>query len=239
MRITIGILSYNMPHLTDALYAELRQLVKVESTFVILDNGSDADKIAKATTHRFDDNKRLTGGMNRILDIAKGSDYVWLCTNDITFTTSADPVASMLAKTGESQQIGVIHPALQEEPVKGYAYQYMINNGKQGVYAGYPMVDIICPMYTKKAMEANEWQFDSRFEYGWGIDYDSCWKARQAGLRIAVDHDTRITHQTSITYDSGKDREFKNRNEYYDKAFKNMNAVMESKYGTNWRNIFI
>jgi GT2 family glycosyltransferase len=240
MKTTIGILSYNMPHLTDTLYEQLRGLVRSQVEYVVVDNGSDADKVAKCTTHRFADNKRLTGGMNRILDAAKGSDFVWLCTNDISVSPTIDvcPVELMLRKIEHNPKIGVIHPSLYPEPVPGYDYRFMLHKAFAGCVTGHPMVDIICPLYTKAALDAFGWQFDPRFEYGWGIDYDSCVCARFRGLTVAVDHDIRVAHQTSITYDSGRDPEFKNRNEYYSKAFENMNAVMESKYEKNWRKLF-
>lgn len=236
MKNTIGILSYNMPNLTDTLVEQIKELVKIPYELIVFDNGSDSDKVSKNTTNRKDNNTRLTGGMNAILDLAKGSDNVWLCTNDIAFKTDNDPLESLLNKLDGS--IGCIHPSLIE-PVSNYAYRYMLTSeGKTGVTKGHPMVDIICPLYTKKALDLNDWQFDSRFVYGWGIDYDSCLKLRRGGLEVAVDFDIVIAHQTSITYDSGKDKEFKNRHEYYGKAMDCMNSVMVEKYGANWRRFF-
>ena len=247
MKVTIGILSYNMPHLTDALYQQLRSMVKIMNVnYVVVDNGSDPDKVAKSTTHWMGVNERLTGGMNRILKEAQGSDYVWLCTNDIKLKSDYDPLGSLIGNCFADPSIGCIHPSLME-PVRGYAYPWMIHTPwgepapekpRGGVAAGAPMVDIICPLYTKAALDSFGWQFDSRFTYGWGIDYDSCYHLRQAGLKVAVDFGVVVDHQTSVTYDSGRDREFKKRNEYYQKAFENMNTVMESKYGTNWRSFF-
>lgn len=237
MKITIGILSYNMPHLTDVLYNKLRSIVKIDAEYIILDNGSDDDKKAKCTTHYKKQNTRLTGGMNSILSESKGSDYVWLCTNDIDFKTDIDPVASMIKACESNTDIGCIHPSLIE-PVPNYAFQWMINKNI-GVTTGHPMVDIICPFLTKKALDINNWELDSRFTYGWGIDYDMCYKIRCSGMKIAVDHNIIATHQTSVTYDSGMDKEFKNRNEYYNKAMENMNLVMSEKYGINWRQLIL
>jgi GT2 family glycosyltransferase len=246
MRNVVGILSYNMPHLTDSLYNQLKALVKVPAEFVVLDNGSDKDKIAASTTHFAHPNSRLTGGMNRILKEAKGVDYVWLCTNDVRFVGGGDPLATMIGKCERDPSIGCVHPGLIE-PVPGYAYQWMVAyplgstpaSPRGGCTVGVPMVDIICPLYTRAAMDANNWEFDPRFAYGWGIDYDSCLKLRRAGLTVAVDFDVLADHQTSVTYDSGRDREFKNRNEYYGKAMENMSAVMTDKYGTEWRKLFV
>jgi GT2 family glycosyltransferase len=226
-----------MPHLTDALVKKLKSLITTDVQYVVLDNGSDKEKIASSTTHFRSPNRRLTGGMNWILEAAKGSDYVWLCTNDIDFTTNKDPVASMVAACEADKSIGCIHPSLVE-PVPNYFFQFMINRGPTAVTTGHTVVDIICPFFTKRALDANGWEFDPRFEYGWGIDYDACLKVRQGGMTVAVDHSIIATHQTSVTYDSGADREFKGRQEYYAKAMDGMNKVMELKYGKEWRKLF-
>lgn len=238
MKAVVCILSYNMPHLTDALYEQLRRIVKVNADFVVLDNGSLLSKVASSTTHRIEENRRLTGGMNKLLELASDSDFVWLCTNDIKFETDLDPLASMIEKCNLNENIGCIHPSLIK-PVENYAYSWMLKTEKtqKGVTTGHSMVDIICPLYTRKALDLNGWKFDSDFVYGWGIDYDSCFILRQGGLQVAVDFDLTVAHQTSITYDSGNDRDFKNRQQYYTEAHKNMISVMIKKYGPNWRNI--
>lgn len=227
-----------MPHLTDALCNQLKRLIKINANFIVLDNGSSTSKVALSTTHRIEDNRRLTGGMNKLLELAADSDFVWLCTNDIELKTDSDPLASMIEKCNANKSIGCIHPSLIK-PVENYAYNWMLKteNTQAGVTVGHSMVDIICPLYTKKALDLNNWKFDSDFAYGWGIDYDSCYILRQGGLQVAVDFDSTVAHQTSITYDSGNDKEFKNRQQYYAEAHKNMVFIMIKKYGPNWRNI--
>ena len=61
-----------------------------------------------------------------------------------------------------------------------------------------------------------------------------CWKVRKQGLRIGVTFDLLLEHRTSVTYDSGNDKEFKNRQEYYKKAGEHMNQTMIEIYGENW-----
>lgn len=241
MKIVIGILSYNMPELSDSLYNQLKKIVRIPVEYIVYDNGSDLDKIAKCTTHRIDHNTRLTGGMNEILKITKEkkADYCWLCTNDIQFQYNTDPIQSMISKCESDKSIGIIHPSLIE-PVHNYAYQWMIKipnePNRKGYTKGHKMVDIIAPLYTRKALEYNNWQFDSRFLY-WGQDWDSSYIARKAGLQIAVDFDILLSHKTSAVYDAGNDKEFKNRQEYYKKAIESMKQVFTDKYGPEWRKI--
>lgn len=242
MKVIVAILNYNMPMITDNLYCQLKNLIKLPVEFIVMDNGSDTDKIAISTTNRIEKNTRLTGGLNKILEIVKNKDvdYIWLCTNDISIRTKIDPIESMINKFKNDQTLGIVHPSLKKEPVKNYAYPWMckdIVNMKDGYTTDHITYDIICPFFKKEVLKLLDWKFDKRFEYGWGIDYDSAYLCRKNNYKIAVDFDIEIEHKTSITYDSGNDKEFKNRQEYYKKAGENMNKVMVEKYGINWKKI--
>jgi hypothetical protein len=241
--LAIGILSYNMPELTDALVEQIKSKIKIPYKLIVFDNGSDKEKRSKYTTHFIEENTRLTGGMNNILHIARnevdGLEGIWLCTSDICLVDKdVDYLLSMALKCKSNESIGVIHPSLIK-PVENYAYPWMIKIPGNELHKGYtinhPMVDIICPFYTKKALDVIGWEFEKRFEYGWGIDWLSCYQVRKAGLKIAVDFDILISHQTSVTYDTGNDKEFKNRKEYYQKASENMNKGMVEILGQDWR----
>lgn len=247
MKIVIGILSFNMPHLTDGLVNQLSNLVKVPYKLVVLDNGSDSDKIAKSTTFRLDKNIQMTGGFNKILELAKiydketegGIDGVWLLTNDIAFQYNRDPLRSMIRIIDLFPNIGIVHPSLIE-PVKNYSYPWMCKipytPDRTGFTTNHKMVDIIAPLYSRKALEVIDWKFDPRF-ISWGIDWDSCYIVRKAGMQIAVDFDILLTHQTSAVYDAGNDPIYKNRSEYYKGAIENMKKVFTEKYGLEWRKI--
>lgn len=247
MKFVIGILSYQMPHLTDSLVNQLKNIIKIPYHLIVLDNGSDENKIAASTTFRFNSNVQMTGGFNKILELAKIQDQetedgiggVWLLTNDIQFQYASDPLLSLTKIIGQFPDIGVVHPSLIE-PVKNYAYSWMCKipqaPDRVGFTTNHTMVDIIAPLYSRKALEIMDWKFDSRF-VSWGIDFDSCYQVRKAGLQVAVDFDTLITHQTSAVYDAGQDPVYKNRNEYYRGASENMEKVFIEKYGTDWRKI--
>ena len=176
MKIAIGILSYNMPSLTDSLYNRLKQIVKIPVEYIIFDNGSNPTKAANCTTHRTDINSRLTGGMNSILKIAKDkkADYVWLCTNDISIKTNTDPIESMINIFESNKSIGIIHPSLKNQPVPNYAYPWMckdITKIEKGYTANNHITyDIICPIFKAECLDLFDWEFEKRFEYGWGID---------------------------------------------------------------------
>ena len=235
MKIVIGVLSYNISELTDSFCNQLKKLIKEQYKLIVLDNGSDKEKIASSTTNRLFENTKLTGGMNEILKLSKSynPDIVWLCTNDISLEYNLDPIKSMIQKLEQNLDVGVIHPSLIQ-PVPNYAYPWMIKKENEtGITKNHIMVDIIAPVYTKYALNIIDWKFDKRFE-SWGIDWDSCYQIRKSGLKIAVDFDILLNHKTSVVYDTGNAKEFKNRQEYYKKASEQMNKIMIKKYGADW-----
>ncbi|MCS7317845.1 MAG: hypothetical protein NZZ41_06035 [Candidatus Dojkabacteria bacterium] len=59
MNITVCILNYNFPEITDPLVENIREKnKKINFNLVVFDNGFDKDKISKYTTHRCEINKK-------------------------------------------------------------------------------------------------------------------------------------------------------------------------------------
>ena len=103
MKTTICILSYNNPSMTDRLFDNLNSTISTPHNTVVYDNGSDADKISKHTTHRGLTNCRMVGGFNEIIKIVNkeytDSEYFWFFTNDCYFVTKeVDVLDNMLKK---------------------------------------------------------------------------------------------------------------------------------------------
>jgi hypothetical protein len=237
MKVAVCVLNYNMPDMTDDLVLQLNSKIKVKHDLFVIDNGSINGKVPKSVTHPYPDNKRLTGGMNRCLSVSNGYDLVWLVTNDVWISSDNDPVESAIKVFNSDNSIGIVHPSIIK-PVPDYAYPWMLTENKSNnIFCN--MVDIICPFYNKKALDSNNWEFDTRFTYGWGIDYDSCYIARKSGLKVAMDYNCIVGHKTSVTYESGNSVEFKNKNEYYGKALADMYSGMNQKYGSEWKSIVI
>ena len=237
-KIGVGILSHNNPVLIDEFYAHLRPRIDKSVDFVVFDNGSDKDKIAKCTTHGISTNKFFTMGLNRMLLILRQYDYIWLCVNNFKVKTDGDPVMSMLLKCEMDGEIGIIHPSVIPITSK-YDYPKMIHTSiSKGYTRDHIVTDLVCMFFTKKALDANDWCFDSRFMYGWGLNYDICHEVRQKGLRIAVDFDVAVEIDKYSRYENFEDKGFRDKHAYYETALKSMYEVMIKKYGKNWRKLF-
>jgi len=243
-------LSFNSRERTDKLVGAVRPIVSdavdwmvefgrdLKCIVEVFDNGSDGNEIPSSATSRSTTNLQMTGGMNALLRLARSTspNYVWLLTNDILFEEcNVNPILKLTSFLEMHRDVGIVHPALMKEPVPNFAYPWMVYREDVFHDNTIKMIDFVVPMFTKEALDVLGWEFDPRFTYGWGIDYDMCIRVREAGLKIAVDYMCLIDHLTSVTYDEGKHPDFKNRQEYYAKAMECMEKGMTEKYGKNWR----
>lgn len=234
MKTLIGILSYNSPLLTDRLVENIKSLVNLPYDLIVYDNGSLTDKVSKYTTSRGETNCRMTRGFNEIIKIAKESgqnyDYFWFFTNDCYFITKIDPLQSMLQRMNKYPNLGILHPSMDQR----VNVCYDIKNEKQSGVKIVTEYDFVCPMFSKRGLDAIGGNFNHDLFLGWGIDYESSFLVRKNGMQVGINHDLIVMHNTSSTYNNGLDCKFKNKEQYYDSAFEEMYSVLNNKYGIYW-----
>lgn len=236
----LGILSYNNPIFTDRLVENIQSSFDASKyNMIVLDNGSDGDKISKYTTHKITTNCRMTCGFNKIIDIANEFykyDHIWFFTNDCYFVknTNGDILNNMLNKFSTIKNLGILHPCLSKEVIVCYDVKEKNKSGVE-IVCNY---DFVCPMFSKQALDSIGGKFDKNLYLGWGIDYESSFLVRKNNLLVGINHDIVVMHNTSATYDMKLDNKFKDRNAFYDSAGTEMRSVFNNKYGYNWFQIF-
>jgi|688.fasta_scaffold553176_2 GT2 family glycosyltransferase len=236
MKTVIGILNYNNEKLTNRLVENLHTIAnKTNKNIIVFDNGSEPNQISKYTTHRIETNCRMTCGFNHIIDIINQEhndyDYIWFFTNDCFFNTTNDPIEDMVEKFNKIDNLGILHPALSH--AVNVCYDVKKDKNKTGVKIVCDY-DFVCPMFSKKAMNAIGNVFNKDLNLGWGLDYESSYLVRKQGLLVGINHNLEIMHNTSSTYDMGLDNMFSNRDLFYTSAGKEMYDVFNKKYGLNW-----
>ena len=164
-------------------------------------------------------------------------DAVWLVCNDIQIRRNIDPLFACMAWVRRQrvlgEPLGVIHPALSEGPgVWNWPHMYA-NPATSGIHDAW-FTDIVCPVYTREAMEVLGWQFDPALVHGWGVDLYSCFECWQHDLRVVVCDDVEVWHKMGTTYDAGKDPEFASFDAYKAAAGGSQLAVLEPKYGAGY-----
>lgn len=238
---TIGaILSYNNPEMTNRLVENIKATFKQDFTFIVFDNGSDKDRVSEYTTHRIEENCRMTGGFNHCIKIIEEEqpdyDNIWFFTNDCYFNeTEICPLESAEALLKKYPQIGILHPAESAEVEVCYDVHHDPSIRGAKVVLEY---DIVCPIFTKPAIEAIGGQFNPRLYQGWGLDHESSYLIRRAGKIVAINHMSVVGHNTSSTYDKGLDNLHPNRESYYGAAMNEMYQVFIDLYGNHWNMFF-
>jgi GT2 family glycosyltransferase len=206
-----------------------------------MDNASDPDKRSKYTTWIVDPpiNVRMTRGFNaglaNIYELAN-FDAVWFFTSDCYFTTKSDPIAVASRLLNENPDIGILHPS--EHPDVKVCFDVK-NSGKGSGIKIVSEYDFVCPLFTKQALETIGWYFNPELYHGWGIDYESSYLVRKAGMKVGIAHELIVNHETSKTYDLGLDHQYGERHSFYNAAHTEMNAVLSNKYGPNWHSLFV
>lgn len=229
--LAVCICNYNLPDMTDRLVERLRAIVRVPWRAFVLDNGSDKAPMAENTTHTFDRNRLYTAGMNYL--IGEALDHcdpaaVWIMDNDVEFPDDRCPAAPLYAALGSGY--GIVSPSVVGRTAWADLRYRQGETGLIDLYA----VDWVCPMIARAALDVI-YPFDPDLQYGYGVDRESCYYARLAGMKIAVTRDVVIHHQPSTTYASGLHP--LSADEFHRKAANGANAVLERKYGRQWREL--
>ena len=240
MKTVFFVLSYNNTLMTDRLVENLQRVVEGEFSLVVLDNGSDEDKISTYTTHRIEKNVRMTGGFNEGIKIVKREypdyDNIWFFTNDCFFVENGVcPLKSSEKFLKKHPKIGILHPSESSEVKVIYDVHHDAKIKGVKLVTEY---DIVCPIFTKEAIEAMGGEFNPRLYQGWGLDHESSFLVRKAGLDVGINHEIIVGHNTSSTYDRGLDKLHPNRDSYYSAAMTEMYIVFNEMYGINWHQKF-
>ena len=234
-KVAIFIVNYNMPERADALAGHIRDTVKWPYEFFLIDNGSDLCPPSKYTNIYLKQNQQTTGGWLAGLAEADGRNQDWLAywflITSAEFTQDyADPLSSMAGLLFEDNEAVGVHPALTADSTT--AWKHLISRNGSLKPRRTWMIDNIASLYRADWFDAND-RFDPMLKYAWGIDLETCFKAREQGRSLWVDERSQIKKTTNIGYDMGRmNMNASNREQL---AGANMAEVLSGRYGPDWR----
>jgi GT2 family glycosyltransferase len=227
-RTAILLVNYNMGERTDALCEAIAARVKVPHDTLIIDNGSTG-YLSKYTTLKIKPNIQTTGGWLEGLRYIRNAGYTsyWFMITSAEFPTAEyDPLAPMLELL-RAGAVGV-HPALTRDSTTSWLH--LIDRG-----TGKPrqtwMIDNIASLYDAEWFDSIGW-FDPALLYAWGIDLETCWKARRERRALYIDERTQIKKVTNIGY--AMNRMGMTAEQREERAGNNMAAVLKARYGADW-----
>jgi len=238
--VALILTNYNMPERTDALVKYLSQNCKWPIDFYVVDNGSDLVKPSRHTHTFLTENKQTCGGWTAGLYAAKDTERAygqrkylayWIMITSAEFVPeSGDPLTPMCEFLLSDPDAAIIHPALTEDSTTTWIQ--MLTTGGIEPRRTF-MVDNIAALYRADWFDMIGW-FDRDLTFAWGVDLESCWKARSQGLSIWIDERVRVKKVTDIGYKM--DRMNMTRDERFKLAADEAKEVLTNKYGPDFLN---
>ena len=229
-KIAAIITNYNMPERTDALVSYIRKHCQVFPVdVVVVDNGSDLEKPSKYTTVRLEKNVQTTGGWLAGLDSLKDRHYFgyWFLITSTEFVNGVtyDPIMPMVSKLIDDDQAVGVHSALTTDSTT--AWKHLITRGGIGCRQTWMLDNISC-LYRADWFDSIG-RFDPELIYAWGVDLETCYKARQQRRTLWVCEDTKCKKVTDIGYTMNRMNMTADRRR--ELARENMVSVLTKKYG--------
>jgi GT2 family glycosyltransferase len=224
-----------MPERTDALCEYIRDHVKAYPVdLCVVDNASDLVEPSKYTTVYLKENVQTTGGWLAGLD-ALDRDYFayWFLITSTEFVDNKtfDPLEPMVAKLNNDRQAVGVHNALTKDSTT--SWRHLITQGGEGCRQ-VKMLDNISSLYRADWFDSIG-RFDPCLVYGWGVDLETAYIAREQGRTLWVCEDAKVKKVTDIGY--SMDRMNMSAQRRRELARENMKAVFTEKYSGDWRNL--
>lgn len=238
LKIAALVVSHNNPKITDSLVKQIKtQTSLVDVDVYVIETGTDKDKCSEYTTIWVDEGIRMTRGWNTLKDYAERQDDYFayhLFVNDAKLLAGEDMVSTLAQQMEETPDCGYIHPYQTVEQKACPALNKQGDSLRKVSFA-----EIVCPMIRKDMWDKIGQEFlDRRFFYGWGLDYDHPKLVHDAGYRMYISDKVGVEHIAYTSYRDGVDKQF-TQDQFKNEAHSNMIAVLEAKYGKNWRKVVL
>ena len=237
--VAIFIVNYNMPERTEALCKRINTVVKWPYELFVIDNGSDLIGPSPYTEVWLRKNVQTTAGwLAGIAEAKKNGSWLayWFLITSAEFVGEKDPLTPMAELLIDAPETAGVHPALTEDSTTAWEHMKTRDTGRRRTW----MIDNIASLWRADFYE-QQGGFDPAMKYGWGIDLEMSWKARQANRWLWIHEGVKVKKVTDIAY--SMDRMNMSAEERVRLAGANMDQVLESKYGPDWnwkmRNEFV
>ena len=152
----------------------------------------------------------------------------WFLITSAEFSGEDDQLAPMADLMLNNSQVVGVHPVLTEESTSAWKHLFKRNgNLPRRVW----MIDNIASLWRAEWFD-QVGGFDPELSYGWGIDLELSYKAREQSRALYVHEDCPVKKVTDIGY--SMDRMNMSADERRQLAGANMDQVLECKYGAEW-----
>jgi len=230
-RVAAVITNYNMPERTDAICAHLQEYAKWPLDLIVVDNASDLTAPSQFTTLKLEANCQTTGGWLAGLEQArKQGSYLayWFLITSLELVEQTDPLSPLASTLLDNPRAVGVHPALTWDSTSAWGH---LKGRSQGIPRQTWMIDNIASLWRADWFDSSG-AFDPCLKYGWGIDLETCWKARRDGRSLWVHEGVRVKKITDIGYAMRRMNMSAGARQHL--AGANMAAVLSERYGPKW-----
>jgi hypothetical protein len=199
MKTLVAILQYNTHELTDSLYNTLKPYEEDIYDLVVIDNGSDKDKISQYATYALEENGYYGGGLNAALGLIINSDQydsIMVLNNDIL--CHGKDYVKVLRQEMFDNDFMIVSPCVLEPHTGNQTLWKPMRPWHTGVTRLAPFVDYQAPLLRKEFVE-EIYPFSEQLKYGWGQDHLSGIVCKNKNWKVGVCDKVPIIHLISQT----------------------------------------
>ena len=225
-----------MPESVDKMVEHVERNTCIPHDWYVTDNASDLAEPSQYTNVWIKPkNKQTTAGwlegLKAAKKISKYDAYLFTITSCDFNGLSGDPLEPMLKLLeADSNAVGV-HAALT--PDSTTSWEHLKTRGGNKPRRTWFLDNLWC-MYRADFFDSIGW-FDPELRYAWGVDLETCYKARSQGRSLWVHEGVQVRKITDIAY--AMDRMRMSADERRQLASQNMEIILSQKYGNEWRNL--
>jgi hypothetical protein len=193
----VAILHYNTVQYTDALYEMLKPYERSDYDLVVINNGSDLNKVSKYTTYTSDTNMGYGGGLDMSLKLfIDSSEYdSFVLLNSDLIIHGYNFIKTLRTLLFSKDDLMVVSPCVIQ-PITNQCFWKQMHNWNAKELRYVPFVDFQCAL-MKRQLAEKIGEFGSH--YGWVQDLMTGIICEDNNWKIAVCDWTPIVHIGNAT----------------------------------------
>ena len=231
MKVAVLLVSRNRPDLV-AQTAQLFERSSIEHDLIVVECGTDEDKLSPLCTVRYEDEdfRGKAFGHNVALDWARKTgdyDYYFVVMNDLVYDEGVDPLAKLVEIMEVNPELGILSPSCKDG-------QYPASGPRSGQSGWRAVTTCDYLSFLMRASTLEQCGFlNHTFRYCWGAIHELSHRLYAQGWVVAYTDEVTYEHLGGTTYGVAGTKSI-SREEYQRRAKRFAFAYFERTYGPEW-----